>query len=209
LFVNRDYVKPEEMRSVQDLLNPKWKGKISTESPSAAGGSGVQSAVHFYVQLGPEFAKKLYVDQQAVVQRDRRILSDWLARGSHPICLTCHIDDARPLVKEGYKLEEVFFLDGIKNRITPTPSLLSVADKAPHPNAARIFVNWMASKEALELYSREAQAATLRTDVDESFLDPRIIPKPGVQYHDNTDLSWVATGQKEAGDKVRELLKGL
>ena len=207
MVINTDYVKPEEMRSIKDLLNPKWKGKISTEDPAAAGGSGAGSAAHFYTQLGPEFVKKLYIDQEAVVQRDRRMLSDWLARGSHPICLTCHIDDMRALVNEGYKLVEVFELADIQNRITPAPSLLSVANKAPHPNAARVFVNWMASKEALELYSRNAQAATLRTDVDESFLDPRVIPRPGVKYADYTDLAWVATGRAEVAKKVRELLK--
>ncbi len=207
LFINADYVKPEEIRSAKDLLNPKWKGKIATEDPAIGGGSGVQSAVHFYTQLGPEFVKQLYIDQQPTIQRDRRMLTDWMARGTHPICLTCHIDDARTLIKEGFKLVEIFELSDMQNRITPTPSLLSYANKAPHPNAARIFVNWMASKEGLELYSRHAQSATLRTDVDESFLDPHIIPKPGKQYKDNTDLTWVATGQKEIGDKVRALLK--
>lgn len=32
-YINTDHVKPEEIRSAQDFLNPKWKGKISTEDP--------------------------------------------------------------------------------------------------------------------------------------------------------------------------------
>jgi iron(III) transport system substrate-binding protein len=208
MVVNRRNVKPEEMRSAKDLLNPKWKGKISTEDPAAGGGSGIGSAGHFYTEMGPEFAKQLYIGQGAVVQRDRRQLTDWLARGSHPICLTCHIDDMRSLIKEGFPLEEVFELSDMANRLTPAPSLLTIANKAPHPNAAKIFVNWIASKEALELYSREAQAATLRTDVDESFLDPRVIPKPGVKYVDYTSYDWVVTGRRDVENKVRDLLKG-
>ena len=207
MVINADYVKPEEMRSVKDLLNPKWKGKISTEDPAAGGGGGAGSAAHFYTQLGPEFVKQLYLGQEAIVQRDRRQLSDWLARGSAPICLTCHIDDMRALVNEGYKLIEIFELADIKNRVTPAPSLLSVANRAPHPNAAKVFVNWMAGKEALELYSKNAQAATLRTDVDESFLDPRVIPKPGVEYADYTDIDWQARVRMEVAKKVRDLLK--
>ena len=36
--VNRDHVKPAELRSSKDLLNPKWRGKISAEDPILGGG---------------------------------------------------------------------------------------------------------------------------------------------------------------------------
>src|SRR5262249_19745092 len=37
VFINTDQVKPDEMRSYKDLLNPKWKGKISVEDPMSTG----------------------------------------------------------------------------------------------------------------------------------------------------------------------------
>jgi iron(III) transport system substrate-binding protein len=207
LFINEDYVKRDEMRSVQDLLNPKWKGKIAADDPTASTGTGANAAAYFYSQLGPESFRKLYVDQQPVISRDRRQLNDWLARGNYPICLTCRAVNAQALQKAGFKLFEVYDLEGIKNRVNWAPFLLAVANKAPNPNAARVFINWMATKEALEIYSRGDGATTLRTDVEESFLDPQTIPKPGVAYPDDTNLEWVMTGRKEASEKVRELLK--
>jgi 8-oxo-dGTP pyrophosphatase MutT (NUDIX family) len=118
-------------------------------------------------------------------------------------------DDVASLRKEGFKLEEIFELSDMQNRVNSAPFLLTVANKAPHPNAARIFVNWLSGKDALETYSRNYDSATLRTDVDESFLDPRTIPHPGVTYPDDTDLQWVSSGRREAAEKVRELLKGV
>ena len=76
VFINTDYVKPEELRSVDDLLNPKWKGKISTEDPTIDSGSGGNKAANFYSQLGAEFVRKLYVDQRPVISRNRRQFAD-------------------------------------------------------------------------------------------------------------------------------------
>lgn len=205
LHINADHVKPEELRSAQDLLNPKWRGKIATEDPRL-GGSGANAAVHFYTQLGPDFVKNLYIGQKPVYSRDRRQMTDWLARGTYPICLTCRADDQSSLKKEGFNIEEIFQLDGLRNRVNSAPFLLTFANRAPHPNAAKIFINWMAGKEPLETYSRAYGAATLRSDVDESFLDARIIPKTGIDYPDDTDFGWLSKGRAEATEKVRELL---
>jgi ABC-type Fe3+ transport system substrate-binding protein len=206
IFINTDHVKPEEMRSVQDLLNPKWKRKISTDDPMV-NGSGANGAGNFYTQLGPEYVKKLFVGQEPLISRERRALADGLARGTYPICLTCRADDVRTLQDEGFHIVEIYELAGITNRIRPGPFLLTVANKAPNPNAARVFVNWMAGREALEIHSRNYGEATLRKDVDESFLNPHTLPRPGVSYPDDGDYNFILTGRREATDNARAVLK--
>src|SRR5581483_8303087 len=50
LYVNPAYVHPEDLRSAMDLLDPRWKGKISTEDPTVSG-SGGNAAGRFYTDL--------------------------------------------------------------------------------------------------------------------------------------------------------------
>jgi iron(III) transport system substrate-binding protein len=206
LFLNTEYVKPEEIRNYKDLLDPKWQGKIATEDPTV-NGRGNARAIQLYAQFGPDFIKKLFIDQKPAISRDRRQITDWLARGSHPICLTCRSDDAAALQKEGYKLVEMYELADTKNVVHSSPFLITVANKAPHPNAAAVFVNWLAGKEGLELYSRGYSTVTLRTDIDESFLDPRLIPKAGVKYQDEMELQTVGEERRDASTVIREVLK--
>ncbi len=207
LFINTDFVKPEEVRKATDLLNPKWQGRISSEDPTSDRGSGGNTAANIYSQLGGDFARKLYVDQKVQISRDRRQLTDWLARGTHPLCLTCRNDDVKPLLKDGFKLLEVYDIEGLRGRVNSSPFLLSVANKAAHPNAMKVFINWLAGKEGLEIYSRGFGATTLRTDVDESFLDPRTVPKKGVDYPDDADPKWRSADKLEYGAKIRAMMK--
>lgn len=206
LFINTEHVKAEEIRHVKDLLDPKWRGKISTEDPTTTG-AGANAAARFYSQIGEEFVKQLYLEQKTVRTRDRRQMTDWLARGTQPICLNCRADDVRPLVKEGFKLVEFFELGGAAPTVNGSPWMLSLANRAANPKAAQVFANWILSKEGLEIYAKGYGSATLRTDIDESYLNPGNLPKKGVNYFDDTDWKWIVTGRHESRGKVWKLLK--
>lgn len=206
IMINTAHVKPEDVDTSEKLLDPRWVGKISSEDPFGRGtGSGV--AVYFLTHRGPDYLKRLYLGQKVVMSRDRRQLSDWLARGTHPICLTCRIDDVAKLRDDGFKIEEVFRLTDLPDRLNIAPLVLTAANRAPNPNAARVFINWFAGKEALEVYSRDYGAASTRTDTDESFLDSKLVPKPGVVYHDETTYEWLARGREQGAELVRKLLR--
>lgn len=82
-----------------------------------------------------------------------------------------------------------------------------MANKAPHPKAAQLFANWILSLEGLEAYARGFGSATLRSDINESYLNPGNIPKPGVKYFDDTDWKWIVTGRKEYREKLWNVLK--
>jgi ABC-type Fe3+ transport system substrate-binding protein len=205
LHINTAHVKPEEMRLPTDLLHPRWRGKISTEDPAAVG-AGANKAGRFLLQMGEEFVRQLYSGQKPVFSRDRRQMADWLARGTQPICLNCDEDNIRPLQQEGFKIQEIFELPPMPPTINASPWFLTAANRAPHPNATTIFVNWIVSREGLEIYSRGFGAPTLRRDVAESFLNPASIPQPGARYFDEAEWQWIVTGRQEASERVRKLL---
>jgi hypothetical protein len=57
-----------------------------------------------------------------------------------------------------------------------------LASHAPHPNAAKVFINWLLSKEGQTLQSRASGKQSARVDVPTDFLDPETCRKPDVKY---------------------------
>ena len=97
--INTRIVKAEDVKSVKYFLDPKWKGKVSAYDPTIAG-TGNSRAAYFYVLFGAEFLKRLYVDQEVVVSRDRRQMADWLVRGTHPVALGAQSQELERLAGE-------------------------------------------------------------------------------------------------------------
>ncbi len=205
--INTDHVNPNELRSPKDLLNPKWKGKISAFDPTLRG-MGSNTAARMYKQFGGEFVKRLYIAQKPVLSNNKRQLGDWLARGTYPISVDLGISEVKRLQQEGFPIVTIKSqpVGDTPGRVTGGNGVVALMNRAPHPNAARVFVNWIASKEGLEVLARAYLSAPTRNDIDESFLNPEEIPQPGLNYFDS--YRWDFTLEREKiWRRVVELLK--
>ena len=79
-WVNTDLVKEGEIKSIKDLLDPKWsRGKIGIVDVRSGSTFTIMLAVK--QNLGEETVKKLIIDQAPVFHRDERILTEQLLRG--------------------------------------------------------------------------------------------------------------------------------
>jgi iron(III) transport system substrate-binding protein len=207
VFINTTQVKPGELKSVQDLLDLKWKGKISAHDPRISG-SGIGQATRFYLQFGEDFLRKLYVDQQPTIVRDRRQLTDGVARGAHPIALDGEDEQLRKLKADGLPIEAIYKFHDMGGTVSAGIGQMVLLDKAPNPNAARLFANWVASKEGLEVFSRARGEAPTRNDINaEAYLPKEIIPDPGASYFDVHDWNEGVTARKKVMAIMQQLLR--
>jgi iron(III) transport system substrate-binding protein len=196
--INTNEVKPGEIRSVKDLLNPKWKGRIALQDPTIPG-SGSNQAAHLYIQHGEDFIKRLYIDQKPMISRDTRQLTDGLARGTYPIALGAEDAEVDQLRKEGLPVALLPKLPDLYEEV-------ALINHAPHPNAAKVFANWVASKEGSEVFARAMGVVPTRNDIDESFLPPEVIPRSGITYFDTYEWNFTVTTKEEIRARIKDLM---
>ena len=205
-FVNAKFVDPKAFKTTQDFLDPKYKGKIVVYDPTRPGPGS--NAVSYYMKMkGEKFVIDLIKGQQAKLTRNRRQLVDWLAQGRYPIAFAASINEIARLRREGFKIAAVQPSD-IMPYDAPGSGVLLMFKGAPHPNAAKLFVNWIMTQEGMQLYQDLEGMPVTRTDVDRSSLMvPETIPQPGVEYFDTADYTYVTTESKKLFGKLKGLLK--
>ena len=167
LWQNTTLVKPDEVRSFDDLLDPKWKGKIGFSDPRVAG-SGLSVWSFLWDIKGEEYLRKL-ARQELFVSQNLRQIADALAKGKLAIALGIGFAQTEPFVKGGLPLKELpqprEGLPGSNGYGT-----LGIVKNPPHPNATKVFVNWLLGKEGQEFYSKVMLQSTRRLDVDTKWM---------------------------------------
>jgi iron(III) transport system substrate-binding protein len=167
LWYNSTVTKPEEIRSYDDMLHPKWKGKIGILDPRSAG-AGTATWAFFLKIKGEDFLKKLAA-QDMLLSRDQRQLADNLARGKINLTIGLSYYTFAPFLKAGLPIKPL--PEAKEGTFTSCGSgALSVVKNSPHPNATKVFVNWLLSKEGQEIYGKAMGQATRRLDVETKWL---------------------------------------
>ena len=166
-WYNTQQLKADEYRGFDDLLNPKWKGKIAILDPRSAGG-GTSSWSFFYKVKGEEFLRKL-AGQELTLSRDQRLLGEGLAKGRYTITIGLTYYTLAPFIKANLPIKPL--PEAKEGSYTSSGSgALSVVKNSSHPNATKVIVNWLLSKEGQETYGKAMGQATRRLDVDTKWL---------------------------------------
>jgi iron(III) transport system substrate-binding protein len=206
---NTKLVDPKDVKSYWDLLNPKWKGKIEVRDIREAGpGAGNTRFFYYHFELGPAFIRKLFGEMDVTLFRDFRQGPDWLATGKFSICFFCDVD---VLKKQGLPVDTFgpnVFKEG--GGLVQQFGTLALVNHAPHPNAAKVFINWLLSRRGQVALQKsqagaESPADSLRVDIpkdDVPLLNRRL---EGIKYLDTGKPEWIE--MKPILDVVNEALK--
>ena len=148
-LVNTRLVKAgEEPKSWADLLDPKWKGRILSDETRASGGGRVMFHMT-YDKFGREFHEKL-AQQNLVFARDYRESTRRVARGEYPIYIPLILSDMPNL--KGLPVSYVIPAEGVSYGSYAA----AVFKNPPHPNAARLLVDFYLSDEVQTIYAKSA-----------------------------------------------------
>jgi ABC-type Fe3+ transport system substrate-binding protein len=160
---NTKSVNAEELRSYDDLLNPKWKGKIGWYDPRRPGaGAGVWE--YMWKHKGEEYLKRL-VTQDLQLSRNQRVLAESLAREKLAVTIGVSYYSFRSFVEAGLPVKALpIFKEGTYG--TAGSGNLAIIKNHPHPNATKVFVNWLLGKEGQEVWTKSLSQPTRRRDVD-------------------------------------------
>ncbi len=174
--VNTDLVK-EEIKGLTDLLDPKWKGKLLLPDVRVMGDT-FWPMTSARLNLGDDIIKRLFVDQEPVLSRDTRQVAEFMVRGRFPLALGVNPLLLGQFQRQGLgknlKLLHFAEMDTVNFGTT-----LWLVNKAPHPNAAKVCINWLLTKDAQVHWAREVETNSRRVGVEPG--NPQLLPPKGAK----------------------------
>jgi iron(III) transport system substrate-binding protein len=202
VWVYRDFVSEAELNRIDDLTQARWKGRMSWADPRGAG-KGQADATHLLMTKGEPWFRE-FVAQEPILVTDGRPQVDPLTRGQFPIAISPAPATMTEYRKQGVGLN-VKPLDPQSEAGVRLAMVRSVAliNRAPHPNAARVFVNWVLSVDGQKAFAELLEEYSRRLDVGGP---ADMQPEPAVTYRPvnrEENQEYV----RQANGILREMLK--
>jgi iron(III) transport system substrate-binding protein len=185
----------KKIDSAWTFLDKRFSGEIVALPPTIAGAGGTYFTVPVHPDLGEKYLRRFFNPELNVAFiQDYRQIADGVARGKYTMAIFVG-SAGRDIDSLGRKgLPVANFSRVVEKPLKERPILgasgasnnLTVVNRRPHPNAAKLFVNWFLSKEGQTVMHTKSEGIpdqTLRVDVTEKGkLSEDEMRKPGVEY---------------------------
>jgi len=188
---NTEKIKKEDLpKSYEDLLDPKWKGKLGIEAYNFAWFGTLLS------KMGEEKGRKLFSDIVArngmSFRKGHSLLTSLVASGEVPLALTVYSWNPEQLKRKNAPIEGL--------RLQPVVaqfSTLAVLQKSPHPNAALLFYDFMLSEEGQRIMA-DMDYVTVTDKIKTPFTGAELTILDPAQALDHQD-EWMKTFEQVFG----------
>jgi iron(III) transport system substrate-binding protein len=191
-YYNSKVIDGPNVSDLKTIIDPKWSGKISMADPRA--GSPLTASGVMIKTYGEDFLRTLMTKQKPVIVKDRRQQMDWLASGRYPISIGVPTISFVELAAHGASVEEYKKMIGPKSWTQGVGGIQALAD-SPHPNATKVFVNWLLTRDVQAQIMNVVKMNSRRKDV------PLGDPDDAIDY---SDLDEYVGGQTEVMQPYQE-----
>jgi iron(III) transport system substrate-binding protein len=153
---NRTLVSEKEApQTWEDLLNPKWKGKIAIDQEPNDIVAG------FLILMGKEKGEKYLrqLSKDIIIRRGRSLLVELLVAGEFPISIDVYAHRVAGAIKDGAPLAAApmpaYF---------SSPNVDAILKKAPHPENAKLWIDWLQSSAGQEVIAKRNRGPVGKTE---------------------------------------------
>jgi iron(III) transport system substrate-binding protein len=188
---NSQQINPADFKSYWNFLSPTLKGKIVSVDPrKVRGAGGSWGFIYYNPELGERFIRRLYGEMDVSMVGDLRQAVDWLANGKVALCLPCQDSTVVKAKNQGLPVATFppyHFKEGVN--ISSAFGQLALINRAPHPNAAKVFINWYLSRAGQTAFQKIMSIPgdaknSRRIDVRKDHIPAEEQRKDGLAYFD-------------------------
>ena len=178
---NTKLVKPEDVpNTYEDLLHPRWAGKIGLEAGDTDWFGAVVKGMG--ETKGLEYFRRLAAGKPEM-RTGHTLIAELVASGEIALAAAVYNHNAERLIEKGAPIKW--------KPLAPTfgrPNAIGVSNRAPHPHAAMLFVDFMLSKEGQELLKQRNRVPASKlvssklNDFPFRMIDPVIVLDEGKKW---------------------------
>lgn len=178
MIFNVTRVKPGEApKSYEDLLHPRWKGRLVLDQDAHDWFAGMIDLMG--ENKAAAFLRRLVAEQGLKLKRNHSLITQLTAAGEHDLFIDGYIHNAVEFKTKGAPVDFVF----TNPAIVKPPSVIAITSKTARPHAAVLLLDYYLSKQAHEIMAHKQARWTTRADV-------KWLTEPGTEIHVVSPLKW-------------------